>query len=364
MQRSIHPHPRETECLSNTTHPAVPPIPLQQLRDPSSQLLSLPHLRWPTKPPSTITTLGCFCCQTMLTKSMTHSKQTTGGDGWPLESPLPAMGRFVQPTTGHADPSEPLLVAVLCIASSDTCSTCQIKLKNRPPPFIVDWEWQCHADIGTQMGWLREVRTALPLGGIDVSASLVNFWAPHFARTRSPQLPHPRELLCWPALWTPCTRNASNMEPMVPRLKRPTCHLDPTLRIDPHSPTESDLHCPPLTVLDRLWSGFKLTGTNTNLRDGRAGTTSSEESIRVKCPGSEPHCGLSSAFDDADRGSSPVHSSRLLQRRLLVAELKRCGHLTTICYDGCSGTLNTLTLAVHSGHHASTTRNTHKWIIF
>ena len=70
-------------------------------------------------------------------------------------------------------------------------------------------------------------------------------WAPHFERTGSPQLPRPRELLCWLALWTPCTRwNSLNMEPMVPRLKRPTCHLDSTLRIEPHSPTVLDPHCP------------------------------------------------------------------------------------------------------------------------
>ena len=77
--------------------------------------------------------------------------------------------------------------------------------------------------------------------------------------------------------------------------------------------------------------------------------------------------GLSSAFDDADPGSSPVHSQRLLERRLLVAELKRCLHLTTrrICSDAQKTLLwhpHTLILPVHSGHHASTPRNTHRWI--
>ena len=45
------------------------------------------------KPPSTTTTLGCFCHHTMLTKSMARSKRTTGGDGWPFDSKKPSRTR-------------------------------------------------------------------------------------------------------------------------------------------------------------------------------------------------------------------------------------------------------------------------------
>ena len=73
---------------------------------------------------------------------------------------------------------------------------------------------------------------------------------------------------------------------MVPRLKRPTCHLDPSLRIEP-----------PLSNLvsrSRSWIDCGVASPDsgtTNLRVGRRttnGASSSEESIRVKCPGSEP----------------------------------------------------------------------------
>ena len=57
-------------------------------------------------------------------------------------------------------------------------------------------------------------------------------------------------------------------------------------------------------------AGSTVEGTNTNPRGGRAwaaaylvttnGTTSSEESIRVKSWWVDPHCGLST-FDDGDR---------------------------------------------------------------
>ena len=61
---------------------------------------------------------------------------------------------------------------------------------------------------------------------------------------------------------------------------RPTCHLDPTLRIEPHSPTVLDPHCPTWCPTHRSWIDCGVasadSGTNTNLRDGRAGTTNLE----------------------------------------------------------------------------------------
>ena len=147
--------------------------------------------------------------------------------------------------------------------------------------------------------------------------------------------------------------------------------LDPTLRIAPLcrcvGPALSNL-----VSHSRSWIHCGVASadseTNTNLRDGRAGAavmvttngaSSSEESTRVKSwwvegPGLNPRCGLSSAFDDGAPQSWLVHSQRLLQRRVLVAELERCRHLTTgesvAMHKGhCTGTLNTLTWAVRAG---------------
>ena len=47
---------------------------------------------------------------------------------------------------------------------------------------------------------------------------------------------------------------------------------------------------------------------------------------RSEVQGLNPHCALSSAFDDGQR---------LLQRTLLVADLERCHHLTTLQVEGC-----------------------------
>ena len=136
-------------------------------------------------------------------------------------------------------------------------------------------------------------------------------WPPRYERTGSHELPRPRVLLCWPALWNPCTRrDSSNMEPMVPRLKRPTCHLDPSLRIEPHSPTWCPAHeWHPLT-LGSTPACVMVAGQQTGHPHPRNRSESNVQSLKPHCVDVRgPLCLLQNAC--ADRGWTPPRSSHL-----------------------------------------------------